>query len=84
MPAHTHSLSLFPPPFAVGCIHSRPGNKRPGRRPPPKCTDKEIRDRIECSPATVSTTIGSTSIRYAYLSQRGALPCVVCVCCCVP
>jgi hypothetical protein len=54
----------------MGCIH--PGPKgQPRRPPPPKATDKVILDRIERSPATVSTTIGSTTLRYAYLSQRG-------------
>lgn len=60
----------------MGCIHSAPKGPGGGRRSggAPRAGDSEIRDRIECSPATVRTTIGTTTIRYAYLSQRGYYP----------
>lgn len=65
----------------MGCIHSAPhkhggrGAGRGGRQGgAPKASDSEIRDRIECSPAAVTTTVGTTTLRYAYLSQRGYYP----------
>lgn len=67
----------------MGCIHSAPkhrggsfgGGGRGGRQGgPPRASDSEIRDRIECSPASVTTSVGTTTLRYAYLSQRGYYP----------
>jgi hypothetical protein len=66
----------------MGCIHSAPkhggrGSSLGGRGRaggPPHASDSEIRDRIECSPAAVTTTVGTTTLRYAYLSQRGYYP----------
>lgn len=67
--------------WAVGCIHSVPkGHAAPKRTGAPRPGDNEIRDRIECSAAAVATTIGTTSIRYAYLSQRGYYPDGTCKC----
>jgi hypothetical protein len=74
----------------MGCIHSAPKHGRGGslggrsrQGGPPRASDSEIRDRIECSPAAVTTAVGTTTLRYAYLSQRGYYPDGACMGRCV-
>lgn len=62
--------------MVVGCVSSAP--KRTGyntRKPgPPRAGDVELKERIEASPAAVSMSIGTTTLRYAYVSLRGYYP----------
>ena len=37
-------------------------------------SDRELQSRIECPDSTLSMSIESTNIRYAYVSQRGYYP----------